>query len=591
MQKTQPVNPKTAHVTDTPSEVFNRPPRIFMLPPKETVDIPKPPTKEQPPPPVGLLPILMPLITVSIMFGIYIFVSHASMQQLAFLLPMAIFSVMGPLTSIITTRQKVKAVKRTNRENDKKYKKLLAKLRTHLKAQADEQRLVALLTDPDPEVLEEQITQREHLWERRPDDPDFLTVRVGKGKQPFSVTLKLPEVESVDPIAAEVQRFKNDFTFVEDIPCGISLPKVKSLGITGRRQDVAALTHEMICQIATHHSPEDVRILGIYPLSQKQDWEWIGDLPHTAPLKGCKLKRLTAVGEDEAIQLLNFMLEELSQRASKMADQNNTPGGTTTTMQPVSLPHLVVLVHDYVDVRQHPALTHAFKLGERLGVSVIYLVAQQQAIPSQCRGIVRLSEECMLTYAGIGVERETLEGVKADKIQLDYARRIAHTLNTLHVVSDDDDAADIPTNVRLLDLLDIPFADQVDPEKWWGNGSQPRFGMLRVPIGRNADEIIWLDLNDNVHGPHGIIAGTTGAGKSELLQSMIVGLAMTHHPHLVNFVLVDFKGGAAFKPFEKIPHTVGMVTDLSGKLTERALVALKSELKRREHVLIPILDL
>jgi len=585
MQKTQPVNPKTAHVTDTPSEVFNRPPRLFMLPPKETVDIPKPPTKEQPPPPVGLLPILMPLITVSIMFGIYIFVSHASMQQLAFLLPMAIFSVMGPLTSIITTRQKVKAVKRTNRENDKKYKKLLAKLRTHLKAQADEQRLVALLTDPDPEVLEEQITQREHLWERRPDDPDFLTVRVGKGKQPFSVTLKLPEVESVDPIAAEVQRFKNDFTFVEDIPCGISLPKVKSLGITGRRQDVAALTHEMICQIATHHSPEDVRILGIYPLSQKQDWEWIGDLPHTAPLKGCKLKRLTAVGEDEAIQLLNFMLEELSQRASKMADQNNTPGGTTTTMQPVSLPHLVVLVHDYVDVRQHPALTHAFKLGEQLGVSVIYLVAQQQAIPSQCRGIVRLSEECMLTYAGIGVERETLEGVKADKIQLDYARRIAHTLNTLHVVSDDDDAADIPTNVRLLDLLDIPFADQVDPEKWWGNGSQPRFGMLRVPIGRNADEIIWLDLNDNVHGPHGIIAGTTGAGKSELLQSMIVGLAMTHHPHLVNFVLVDFKGGAAFKPFEKIPHTVGMVTDLSGKLTERALVALKSELKRREHVL------
>ncbi len=588
MQKTTYIDPKTS--TNTAPEVFNRPPRIFMLPPRETIDVPKPPTKEQPPPPVGFLPILMPLLTVSIMFGIYIFVSHASLQQLAFLLPMAIFSVMGPLTSIITTRQKVKAVRRVNRENDRKYKKLLAKLRTRLNAQAAEQRLVALLTDPDPETLEEHIKERAHLWERRPDDPDFLTVRVGKGKQPFSVTVKLPEVESVDPMAVEVQRLKNDFTLVNTIPCGISLPKVKSLGITGRRQDVAALTHEMLCQIATHHSPEDVRILGIYPLSQKQDWEWMSDLPHTAPLKGCKLKRLTAVGEDEAIQLLNFMLEELSQRASKMAEQNNAAGNTTTTLQPVALPHLVVLVHDYVDVRQHPALTHAFKLGEQLGVSVIYLVAQQQAIPSQCRGIVRLSEECMLTYAGIGVERETLEGVQADKIQLDHARRIARTLNAIHVVSDDDDAADIPTNVRLLDLLDIPFADQFDPEKWWGNGSnasanQPRFGMLRVPIGRNADETVWLDLNDNVHGPHGIIAGTTGAGKSELLQSIIVGLAVTHHPYLVNFVLVDFKGGAAFKPFERIPHTVGMVTDLSGKLTERALVALKSELKRREHVL------
>jgi len=583
MQKTQYVDPKMMNATNAVSEVFNRPPRIFSLPPKETIEVPKPPAKEQPPPPVGLLPILMPLLTVSIMFGIYIFVSHASFQQLAFLLPMAVFSVMGPLTAIISTRQKAKAVRRNNRNNDKKYRKLLAKLRIQLQAQADEQRLIALLTDPDPDVLEEHIQERAHLWERRPDDPDFLTVRVGKGKQPFSITLSIPEVESVDPIATEVQRFKNEFTLVDDIPCGISLPKVKSLGITGRRQDVASLTHEMLCQIATHHSPEDVRILGIYPLSQKQDWEWIADLPHTAPLKGCKLPRLTAVGEDEAIQLLNFMLEELSQRASKIAEQNNTP--SATVLQSVTLPHLVVLVHDYVDVRQHPALTHAFKLGEQLGVSVIYLVAQQQAIPSQCRGIVRLADEGMLTYAGIGVERDTLEGVMADKIQLDHARRIAGMLNTIHVVSDDDDAADIPTNVRLLDLLDMPFADQYDPEKWWSDGNQPRFGMLRVPIGRNADETIWLDLNDNVHGPHGIIAGTTGAGKSELLQSMIVGLATTHHPYLVNFVLVDFKGGAAFKPFEKIPHTVGMVTDLSGKLTERALVALKSELKRREHIL------
>ncbi len=583
MQKTQYADPKLINTANTAPEIFNRPPRIFQLPPRETIEVPKPPTKESLPPPVGLLPIIMPLITMGILFSVYIFVSHASMQQLAFLLPMAIFSVMGPLNSIISTRQKTKAVRRDNRNNEKKYKKLLAKLRIQLQAQADEQRLVALLTDPDPDVLEEHIQERAHLWERRPDDPDFLTVRVGKGKQPFSVTLKLPELESTDPIATEVQRFKNDFTLVDDIPCGISLPKVKSLGITGRRQDVASLTHEMLCQIATHHSPEDVRILGIYPQSQKQDWEWITSLPHTAPLKNCKLPRLTAVGEDEAIQLLNFMLEELSQRASKIAEQNGTSGATV--MQSVALPHLVVLIHDYVDVRQHTALTHAFKLGEQLGVSVIYLVAQQQAIPSQCRGIVRLDDAGMLTYAGIGVERDTLEGVTADKIQLDHARRLAASLAAIRMVSDDDDAADIPTNVRLLDLLDIPYADQYNPEQWWSNNNQPRFGMLRVPIGSNADETIWLDLNDNVHGPHGIIAGTTGAGKSELLQSMIVGLAATHHPHLVNFVLVDFKGGAAFKPFEKIPHTVGMVTDLSGKLTERALVALKSELKRREHIL------
>jgi S-DNA-T family DNA segregation ATPase FtsK/SpoIIIE len=586
--KTTPVNgvakkPGNVPVQSGP-EIFNRPPRIFTLPPDETVELPRPPEKEQLPPPSSLLSILMPLFTVSLIFAIYIFVNHASMEQLAFLLPMAVFSVVSPLTSVFTTQQKIRSVRRTNRENAQKFKKMLAKVRQHLQDLASEQRRIALLSDPDPEELETHIQTREHLWERRPEDPDFLAVRVGKGKRPFSVVVKLPEVETLDPLAGDIRKLQREFTTVDDIPCSISLPKVKSLGITGRRQDVALLTHEVICQIATHHSPEDVRLLGIYPNSQKQDWEWMRDLPHTAPLKGCKLERLTAVGEDEANQLLNFLLEELSQRASKDAEQGATnTNGSVATAHPNALPHLVVIVHDYVEVRQHAALTNAFKLGEQLGVSVIYLVAQQQAIPSQCRGVVQLSEECVLSYAGIGVARETLGGVVADKIELEQARHIASLLGAIHVAGEEDDTTAIPTNVRLLDLLEIPFADQYDPEKWW-SGS-PRFGMLRVPIGCSADSTIWLDLNDNVHGPHGIIAGTTGAGKSELLQSIIVGLAVTHHPHLVNFVLVDFKGGAAFKPFEKIPHTVGMVTDLSGKLTERALVALKSELRRREHVL------
>lgn len=278
---------------------------------------------------------------------------------------------------------------------------------------------------------------------------------------------------------------------------------------------------------------------------------------------------------------MNFVLEELSQRASK--DEDSVIAGAGVPLTP--LPHLVVLVHDYVDVRKHPALTHAFKLGEQLGVSVIYQVAQEQAIPSECRGVVRLDDDGGLSYAAIGVAGDTLEQVTTDFIDLETAMRISKSLSPLEIAHEEDDAADLPTNVRLLDLLDVPFADQLEPEKWWGNGAQPRFGRLRVPIGMGPDGPVWLDLNDNAHGPHGIIAGTTGAGKSELLQSIIVGLAITHHPHLVNFVLVDFKGGAAFKPFEKIPHTVGMVTDLSGKLTERALVALKSELQRREHVL------
>lgn len=567
-------------------EIFNRPPRIIEAPPQDALDIPKPPKKTDLPTGSGWFSILMPLISIGIVFAIYILVNHASTTQLTFLLPMAIFAIISPLNAIFTTRQRIKAVRKLNASNERKYREALTKIQEHLTEQCEEQRRVALMTDPDPEHLEQYIEERSHLWERRPEDTDFLAVRVGKGVRPCAVTMNFPEVDFEDEMADELQQLKERFSNVAELPCSISLPRVKSLGITGRRQDVAALSRALLCQIATLHSPEDVRLLGIYPASQRKDWDWLRDLPHTAPLKGWKRDRLTAVGEDDANNLLNLMLEELSQRASKGTEQASSPSSTANqSIQPVNLPHLVVIVHDYVEIRKHPALTHAFKLGEQLGVSVIYLVAQQQAIPSECRGVVRLSDEGQLSYAMIGTTGETLEQVNADLLELAQVQEISQSLSKIQIASEDDDVVDLPTNVRLLDLLELPFADTFDPEEWWGNGSTPRFGRLRVPIGIGIDGPVWLDLNESAHGPHGIIAGTTGAGKSELLQSLIVGLAVTHHPHLVNFVLVDFKGGAAFKPFENLPHTVGMVTDLSGKLTERALVALKSELRRREHVL------
>ncbi len=557
------------------SESYNRPPRIMTAPPQGTINVPTPPNKDSLPPSQGWIALAMPIIMMSVIITMYMIISHGSMQQVTFLLPMALFSIMTPIGTLLTTRSKVKQVRKKWREGDKKYRKALSKLRKQLTAQADKQREVALITDPDPEVLEERIKERSHLWERRPEDPDFLSVRVGKGKRPFAITLQTPEIDVTEPLITEVQQLRDDFSVVKDIPCSVSLTRVKSLGITGRRQDVAALTRGMLCQIATHHSPEDVRIFGVYPASQQGDWNWLEKLPHTMPLKSGKQERLVAVGEDEANQLLNILLEELSQRASK-----HTEAGEKDDDE-IALPHFVVVIHDYVDVRKHPALTHAFKLGEKLGVSVIYMVAQEQAIPSECRGVIRLSDEGYVMYAAAGFAGETFDEVSPDTIELEMTQRIALALSPLHVAQAEDDV-DLTTNVRLLDLLDIPYADQYDPEKWW---SEPRFGRLRVPIGEGLDGTVWIDLNDAAHGPHGIIAGTTGAGKSELLQSLIVGLAVTHHPHLVNFVLVDFKGGAAFKAFEKMPHTVGMVTDLSGKLTERALVALKSELKRREHVL------
>jgi DNA segregation ATPase FtsK/SpoIIIE, S-DNA-T family len=572
---------QTDRISPVVREPFNRPPRILILPPQGDIEIPEPPEKEDLPPISGVGQLIVALIMVTALLTVYIGINHASMQQTAILLPLTIISILSPIGNIIAGVQRRKAVRRKNRIHLKSYRRLLLQLRKQLQHYAEEQRRVAFIANPTPESLDTRIKERARLWERRPDDPDFLAVRVGTSLVPFSMKLKVPQVSRLNPMREEIRALAHDFAAIEDVPCTISLAKMKSLGITGIRQDVAALMRALLCQIAITHSPEDVRILGIVPLSQRQDWSWLNDLPHTEALKGCKQPRMTAIGDDEANQMLNFLLEELSQRASRQAEIATTEAAIGTP-ESVDLPHILVIVHDYVEVRKHPALTNAFKLGEQLGVSIIYLVAQEQSIPGECRGVVHLLENGRLRYAATGILGETLQDVKCDFIDLVATQSIARALGNIEVKDAWSSDDDLPTNVRFLDLVELPYADQLNAEQWW---SQPRYGMLRVPIGMGLHGPIWLDLNENVHGPHGIIAGTTGAGKSELLQSLIVGLAITHHPNLVNFVLVDFKGGAAFKPFEKIPHTVGMVTDLSGKLTERALISLKSELRRREHIL------
>src|SRR5579859_7402203 len=348
-------------------ETFNRPPRIWPSFPQGKVTIPAPPEREALPPKQSSFTLIMPLIMMGIMVGIYYLAGQRSPQQMIFLLPMLLFSLMSPLMNMMATSQKAKQVKRQWKRADRKYRELLKTLRVQLKEKADEQRQVALLKDPDTISLEAFIQERTHLWERRPDDPDFLDVRVGRGTHPFSIEIQAPELDVTHPMLAEVQKLQQDFALVKDMPCSVPLTKVKSLGITGPRQVVADFARGFLCQIAALHSPEDVRILGLFPTSQQQDWIWLKELPHTLPLKQSKqvkLERLFASGQEEADLLLNMLLEELTQRATRDEGETSAPTSVAGT-QETPLPHLVVMVHDYIEARKHPALNSAFKLGEQ----------------------------------------------------------------------------------------------------------------------------------------------------------------------------------------------------------------------------------
>jgi len=209
------------------------------------------------------------------------------------------------------------------------------------------------------------------------------------------------------------------------------------------------------------------------------------------------------------------------------------------------------------------------------------MVDQAHQVPMGCNSVVEVQAGGHLKHSIAGAAGETLS-CWPEYADAALSEQLARSLAPVKVYTLQPDSA-MPSHVRLLDMMGIEDIVKYDVAANWKNRSPDQY--LQVPIGeRRGNQPLVLDLNHTGHGPHGLIAGTTGSGKSELVQTLVVALALTHHPYDVGFILVDFKGGGTFSELVRLPHTLGMVTDLTGNLTERALVALEAEMDRRKRL-------
>ncbi len=560
---------------------FNRPPRILVHLPDEEIEIPKPPQQSRESRKLDLIALLTPIFILSVLaFAILVIVPRFFPQNTfspVFLVFMGVYAVFNPIGQLLSIWIERRRERKAYLSKEEDYRQLLAKLRTKLEALRVEQHRARRASFPSVRKLRGIIDERSHLWERRPEDADFLHLRMGKTTLPSTVKVTPPSANESAALQDEAEALAKEFEYVPDVPISLPLPQIGSIGVTGARGPVVDFARALVCHLAVHHSPDEVRILGIYPYEQSREWEWLKWMPHTNHFRPGSQNKMLAFTPDQIEELLDEVTEEISRREARKEEEKEGSGDG----EPM-LPYLVLLVDDYNRVRDHVGLSEVLRNGRGLNISAMILVDSRQDIPGDCGAILEVPSYEQMVYSVAGPEGSVKDQITPDRVDRGTGESIARSLAPIRV-SGSQGPGNIKTSVRLLDLLNLEAADQLDPRTWWGE--QPRFGRLTVPIGEKSGGPLLLDLTDAAHGPHGLVAGTTGSGKSELLQTLIAGLAVTHHPHLLNFVLVDFKGGSAFKDFENIPHTVGMVSDLHGRLAERALVALKSELKRREHIL------
>ena len=609
-------------------EYIDRPPRIQPELPYGEVPIPQPPSKDRDQA-QNLLQMIVPLISI---LG-FVFVSGTG--QILFILPMLLAMVVSIGVGLLGSGDNRKAYEKKRRL----YLELLAEMRQDMVRSHNTQRTHYQHNNPDiPTVLE--IAQRKEasrfgsrLWERRPSDPDFGAVRLGVGNRPSTVVYKVNQGDDPlqpNPLAKDAQWLATDSAILTNAPITVPLrpyvregsgegggpgniPARHSVGLFGKNPtNTADLARAMLVHLTALHSALDTRLYVVGLPGTRPSWQWAEWLPHcnirgvgddddaAGPRQSDQL--CFAPEKDKVSDFWKRIKRELDSRQVRLRDtseEDKKAGGDVT------LPFMVVVVDLLADmppdsplkeVASEQVVATINSAGPTLGACIIILAREPAQIPSDCLAMVEVASvggRTVFRYTEVGLNTPRYIG-DADVINAADARaKFAAAIRRLDLRRSF--GADLPRAVDLLQMhtlmegRKVDTVDKVRIKENWEWSIQPKNSeWLSAPIGllsmREVRTLIF-SAKEGGDGVHGMIAGTTGSGKSEFLLTLIAEMAVKYDPRIVNFVLVDFKGGAAFEPFKKLPHVVDILTNLEANAVARMFVAINAVMEDRAAIL------
>lgn len=561
---------------------FNRPPRIQNNLRAVEIDIPAPPIK---PDDVArnLLMALLPMSSFLVMglFYALIFSGSGGLGWL-YAIPMLFIALFTFVVSYITFGEQKYEQQQKWIKQIRDYHRLLDKKESRLLAARELQENLLFNKFETPHNLLKRAKDREiTIWERRKEDQDFLAFRIGIGESLSSINIKPPDPDFNSPDIRRAYNIYVEYKRIPDVPVIIDLQKIGSVALVGSRSLTTALARSLLTQVSVLNSPDD---LHLYVFSSKiyyQTWMWMRWLPHT------NIDHLG--GRPTFMAFTKEYSQKLLADLSKLLD-NARQVNEQSKQTEFKLSHSAVLLFDNeVDVRNESIFWDFVKLGKNRGIYSIFICDKLEDVPSDCGGVVQLQGEsptsAKFKFSAVGADAIKSQG-KPDKLTLIEVDNLSHRLLPILVKSVGRNSQ-IPTRVNFMQMHEANTIENLRILEYWMR-TPGEDGLLpfKVPVGNATyKEPLMVNLSENNDGPHGLIAGTTGAGKSELLQTLVSSLALNHHPYFLNFMFIDFKGASTFGIFEKLPHTVGLISNLDKSSASRALEALNTENLRRQKVL------
>jgi len=516
----------------------------------------------------GLLQMILPpvcMLLITVLIGILI-------RRGIYMLMSISATAMTAIFSVVKYIQDRKEQKETEAKKKELYTAYLLEKRKEIYGQWKKEEEAYRYNYPQLSEIADMVEgYHNRIYERNSMDEDFLTFSVGHfvGKPAFTIEDKTKELElETNAYLEEEKRIKRKFGSI-DKPQIVDLKKAH-LGLVGEKSVIHEQLKYYISQIAFAQSYHDIQFVMVFDKEYEKDFEWMRWLSHA------KIQNLNVLGlirsEKARDQILGSMQQILKERKQRVEEEKK---------EARFLPHYVFLIDEPKMVMDHSIMEFlGSDEGNQLGFSLLYTSNQRANLPENIGTVLLLenSGEGRLLLQEEELCDRRLHFYRVGDINLEM---MARNLGVL--VHEQGMANHIPERITFFDMYGIRNPEELQVQgRWAANNSSKT---LAVPLGaRAANDYLELNLHEKAHGPHGLIAGTTGSGKSEILQSYILSLAVNFHPHEVGFLLIDYKGGGMANLFKDLPHLLGTITNLDGSESMRALASIQSELRRRQRV-------
>src|SRR5690625_1049194 len=550
---------------------YHRSPRIIYREPEEKKIIAKPTAQPSKPSEQLMRTIIPPIVMIAALGLVSIF-----QPRRIFIIVMLTMTVTTVIISITSYVKNVKEYRINMKNRNKSYNEYLQNKTKELHEALEEQRHALQYHYPNVEEIAQLAKQVDaRIYEKTMFHHDFLTYRVGLGTIDTSFEVEFNEeefTEEKDELVQLARDLHTRYQKIEHVPVTTSLMN-GPIGYIGQRSLALEQLQLLVMQTAFFHSYHELQFIVIFPEEEKSEWEWMRWLPHA------KLKDLNIRGfvyhDRSRDQVLTSLYQILKERKLIITEKENNREKQYFT------PHYVILITDEKLILDHTIMEFFNEDPSELGISLVFVQDVLQSLPEHVETVIDIrdakSGNVLLEEGELVNQAFVPDHFPANFKKENISRSLA-PLNHLQSLK-----SSIPETVTFLEMYGVERVEEFDLRKNWLQNET--YKSLAVPLGLRAkDDIVYLNLHEKAHGPHGLVAGTTGSGKSEIIQSYILSLAVNFHPHEVAFLLIDYKGGGMANLFQHLPHLLGTITNLDGAQSMRALASIKAELEKRQRI-------